>query len=370
MNRLAAPHAWTSDDLRRDASWIQPLPAQAVDGIEAALQHARRSGLGMLQMRPQDFPLGEAALAAIRQAVSATQAAYGLCLLKGLPVHRWSQEDAELVIWGIGLYSGVARTQGKQSNILSHVRDELGEGAYRVRGGRGYNTNAELDFHCDFCDLVGLLCINKAMKGGSSYVVSSMAIHDEIKRRRPDLLEVLLQPFHYSFQGAQAPGDVEWFQCPVFGFRDGVFASRHNRKNVDAAHRDFAEHIGQLDAVQREALDLYEEVVRDPRLCFSMDLEPGDMQLLNNHLTVHSRTAFEDWPEPQRRRHLVRFWLSLPQAQALPAGWLPGYKSVEAGSVRGGLRGSAITQEFLDYEQRQAALCGMTVPAVLRAATA
>lgn len=370
MNRTKPPHAWTSEDLRRDTSWIQPLSAQAAAGIESALQHARNSGRSMLQMRPQDFPLTGAALDAVRQAVATTQTAYGLCLLRGLPVRQWSQQDAELVIWGIGLHSGVARTQGRQSNILSHVRDELGEGAYRMRGGRGYNTNAELDFHCDFCDLVGLLCINKAMQGGASFVVSSMAVHDEIKRRRLDLLELLLQPFHYSFQGAQAPGDAEWFQCPVFGFRDGQFASRHNRKNVDAAHRDFGERIGQLSAPQREALDLYEEVVRDPRLCFSMELEPGDIQLLNNHVTVHSRTAFEDWPEPERRRHLIRFWLSLPQAQALPAGWLPGYKAVEAGCVRGGLRGSAITQEFLDYEQRQAALCGMTVPPVLQAAAA
>ncbi|MGE4241786.1 TauD/TfdA family dioxygenase [Ramlibacter sp.] len=360
------PHAWTRDDLHKDDSWKHPLSPEAVDGIEAALAHARRTGRTMLQMQPSDFPLTPPALAAVRAAVAKTQTDYGLCVLKGLPVRQWSDQDAEVVVWGIGLHTGVARTQGRESNILSHVRDELGDGAYRVRGGRGYNTNAELDFHCDFCDLVGLLCINAAKSGGSSFVVSSMAVYDEIGRRRPDLQAVLSQPFHYSYQGAQAPGDGEWFTCPIFGMRDGRFASRHNRKNVDAAHRDFSDRIGHLSALQVEALDLYEEVVRDPRLCFSMDLEPGDFQLLNNHVTIHSRTAFEDWPEPERRRHLIRFWLSLPQGQAMPEGWLEGYKSVEPGTVRGGLRGSHVTPEFLEYEQRQAAVCGMKVPACLQ----
>jgi hypothetical protein len=362
------PRAWTSEVLRRQTSWILPLSESAVAGIETALQHAKRSGRAMLQMRPEDFPLTGESLAKVREAIAITQGSFGLCLVKGLPVHRWSVQDAELVLWGIGLHSGVARTQGRQSNILSHVRDELGEGAYRMRGGRGYNTNAELDFHCDFCDLVGLLCIHPAMRGGESHVVSSMAVHDEIARRRPDLLKLLYQPFHYSYQGAQAPGDAEWFTCPIFGSRDGRFASRHNRKNVDAAHRDFSDRIAPLSALQREALDLYEEVVRDPALCFSLQLEPGDLQLLNNHVTVHSRSAFEDWPEPHRRRHLLRFWLSLPAAQALPEGWLAGYKSVAAGSVRGGLRGSAITDDFLQYEQRQATLCGMHLPRALQPA--
>jgi len=41
----------------------------------------------------------------------------------------------------------------------------------------------------------------------------------------------------------------------------------------------------------------------------SIDFEQGDIQFLHNHVILHTRTAFEDWPEPERRRHLLRLWL-------------------------------------------------------------
>jgi hypothetical protein len=354
------PSAWRRSELANDTRWILPLSKAAIAGLNRALAHAKACGKPMLGMSPEDFPLTGAALDELRLATDATQRGFGLCLLRGLPVRDWSVDDAMLVFWGMGLHTGVARTQGRSSDFMHHVRDE-GGGNYRGKGGRGYNTNAALDFHCDFCDLVGLLCLNVARRGGQSFLTSSMAVHDEIARRDPELLQALYEPFHYSYQGAQAPGDAPWFTCPIFGTRDGRFASRCNRKNVVAAHADFPD-IAPLTARQHAAIELFEQVVRDPELCFSMELQPGDVQLLNNHVVLHSRSEFEDWPEPERKRHLLRFWLALPQGQALPAGWKAGYQSVEAGTVRGGLRGSAITPGFVAYEQRLARFHGMALP--------
>ena len=353
---LPPPHAWRRADLEQDKRWIQPFSPAESEGLEAGLRHARATGREELDLSPADFPLPPVTLSALQRAVGATQTGLGFCLVRGLPLDCWSVEDAKLVFWGIGLHTGVARTQGKGSQVMSDVRDE--GGSYRVKGGRGYNTNAELDFHCDFCDLVGLLCINQSMRGGQSIILSSMAVHDEIGRRRPDLLKLLYEPFHYSYQGAQAPGDAPWFECPIFAFKNGRFASRCNRKNVTAAHADFPE-IPPLTTQQVEALDLFEEVVRDPALCYSMDFQPGDIQLMNNHVTLHSRTSFEDWPDPARRRHLLRLWLALPQGQELPDGYKDGYKATTSATVRGGLRGSAITPAFLSYEERLAAYHGM-----------
>jgi hypothetical protein len=96
-----------------------------------------------------------------------------------------------------------------------------------------------------------------------------------------------------------------------------------------------------------------------------MHLDRGDMQLLNNYTVIHSRTNFEDYDEPERRRHLLRLWLSLPQGQRLPLNWKEYFGDVEAGSVRGGVRGSNITNEFLAYESRQAQRLGMTLTRVL-----
>jgi hypothetical protein len=243
---------------------------------------------------------------------------------------------------------------------MSDVRDEGGE--YRGKNGRGYDTNASLDFHCDFCDLVGLLCLRTAKSGGTSLITSSIAVHDEIRRTRPDLLEVLYQPFYYSLQGAGAPGDRPYFTCPIYGTKEQRFASRCNRKNVIAAQENFAE-IPRLTPQQIEALDYFDTLIADPRFCYSMEPRRGDIQLLNNHVTLHSRTSFVDHDDPALRRHLLRLWLALPEGQALPEGWREGYKEVAPRAVRGGLRGSAVTPEFLAYERRLAQIHGMRLGA-------
>ena len=86
------PHAWRRADLERDSLWIQTLSAAAVDGLDSALQHARRSGKSMLAMSPGDFPLNLAAHAELAEAVQSTQRGFGLRLLRGLPVDRWTVE--------------------------------------------------------------------------------------------------------------------------------------------------------------------------------------------------------------------------------------------------------------------------------------
>ena len=66
---------------------------------------------------------------------------------------------------------------------------------------------------------------------------------------------------------------------------------------------------------------MMETVVYSREYLFMKELydngELGDIQFLNNHLIVHSRDDYEDWPEPERRRHLVRmllsdFWITTP----------------------------------------------------------
>jgi hypothetical protein len=256
----------------------------------------------------------------------------------------------------MSLYMGVARTQNRASQFMNDVRNEGGE--YKVKGGRGYNTNAGLDFHQDSCDVVGLLCRRTAKAGGTSKVISSIALYEEVQRRRPDLIAALRTPYFHSYQGTQDPSQPPYYRLSIFGNHPTHFAARTNRKNTVAAQRDFPE-VPRMTAAQAEALDLLDELMPSDLLCFTMELEQGDMQLLNNYVTLHSRTPFEDYEEPDRKRHLFRLWLSVPGSQPLPDDWKEYYGDVRAGAVRGGVRGSAITQEFLDYEKRQAAALGM-----------
>lgn len=357
MSRISLPKPWYREDVENDPSWTQTLSPEEAGAFDAALSHAIKANKPLLNMTPEDFPLSPAGLACIERAQSTVLGRWGMCLLRGLPTRQWTVPQAELAYWGIGLHMGVARPQNAASDFMASVRND--GGSYVGKNARGYNTNAGLDFHIDFCDVVGLLCLNAAKSGGQSLVVSSLAVVEEIRHARPDLFETLFEPFYFHLQGGGGPEDGQWYSCPLAGEKAGHLSFRSNRKNIVAAQRDFAE-LPRLTMAQQEIIQLLETLFADPKFCYSMRLTPGDLQLLNNHVVIHSRTEFEDFPEPAHRRHLLRLWLSLADAAPLPDSWHQAYKDTRQGAVRGGIRGSGITPEFLAYESSLAKYHGMS----------
>lgn len=355
VDLTSVPASWSRLDVENDASWIQRLTAEEIAGVDQALVFAKKQNKPFLEMSPADFPLSEAASRALQCSVRATQARWGFCLLKGFPVQRWSEEDARLAYWGLGLHMGVARIQNKVSDILTDVRDV---GAEYYKSGRGYNTRAELDFHIDFGDIVGLLCRRTAKVGGLSLLTSTRAVYTEVQRTHPELFHLLGEPFYFSWQGAAGQDDGAYYACTIAGFKSGHFAYRSNLKNIIAAQRDFPE-VPRLTEPQQKLLDLLEQLYRDQRYCYSMHLEAGDLQLVNNYHVIHSRTSFEDDDDPDQKRHLIRLWLGLPRCQPLPDEWFAPYKNTKANAVRGGLRGNQITSAYLSYESRLAQCHGM-----------
>ncbi|KAA0012923.1 TauD/TfdA family dioxygenase [Billgrantia pellis] len=351
MNQIAQCRSWLSRDVERDTSWVRFLSDAAIEDIDSALQHAKSTSKPLLSLTPNDFPLAQAGLEEIQAAYASTQQGWGFCLLKGFPVERYSVDEIKTLYWGIGLHVGVARTQNKNSDIMTSVKDTGGQ--YKVNGGRGYNTNAGLDFHVDFCDVVSLLCIHPAKSGGTSLITSSLAIYEELKRTRPDLEAALQKPFYFSLQGAGANDEPNIYPCPLYGESQGYPAFRTNRKNITAA-QEYFDDVPRLEDDQIEVLDWLDEMLKEPRFCFSMNIEKGDIQLLNNYTVVHSRTDFEDYEEEFRKRHLLRLWMTIPGSQPLPDTWRMAFKDIRAGAVRGGNRGKGITDDFLAYERRQA----------------
>lgn len=328
------PQGWKAEDARRDTSWIIHLTSEEVDGFREALAHARKANKHLLEMEQGDYPLSEASRRALQKAIDTTQGRWGMCLVKGFPTDEWSEEDMRVAYWGMGLYMGVARTQNRASEVINDVRDA--GGSYKVKGGRGYNTNAGLDFHQDSCDVVALLCRRTAMIGGTSKVISSIALRDRVQELRSDLLPVLegANWFH-RYQNTQDPSQPPFYRCPVFGNHPQFFCARANRKNTEAAQRDFPE-VPRLTNQQREALDLLDSIMPTDEYCYSMELERGDLQLLNSFVTLHSRTPFEDFPNPGDKRHLMRLWLSVPSSQPLSPQWAEYWGDTRAGAVRGG----------------------------------
>jgi Taurine catabolism dioxygenase TauD, TfdA family len=91
-----------------------------------------------------------------------------------------------------------------------------------------------------------------------------------------------------------------------------------------------------LELEQVRALDLLDSLTNDAGLHLNMELRAGDIQLVHNHTLPHDRTAFEDWPEPERKRHLLRLWLASERARPLPRVFEERYGSIVPGE-RGGI---------------------------------
>jgi hypothetical protein len=189
-----------------------------------------------------------------------------------------------------------------------------------------------LRFHTDRVDVVTLLCVRPAARGGLSKVVSSPAVHNAILERRPDLHALLCAPYYHSREG-EAGGRERFYAMPIFGVRDGRFTSQYSRTFVENAQP--IPGVPPLTAAQIEALDLWAEVCEE--LCYAMELRPGDIQLLNNHVVYHARSTYEDDPAPGRDRFLMRLWLSMPGSRALPEGYEALWGSIEGGALRGGI---------------------------------
>jgi alpha-ketoglutarate-dependent taurine dioxygenase len=346
--------AWLVKDLQASPSWIHELSDAARHDLTGAIRRAYAPGRPLLDYRRSEFDLG-AAWPTIVAAMKDVREGTGFTILRGLPRATLTAAEFELLTWAIGLHTGVARPQGKASQYLSPVRDA--GVTYRSGKGRGYSSNADLDFHTDSADVVLLTCYNVARSGGQSLVSSSVAAHDILVSERPDLAELLHQPYYFSRQQEQAPDEPPYYPNPVFDEKDGLLFSKWNRNRLTSAQA--IDGVPALSAAQREALDRLDEILRRPDVCYAMYLQPGDMQILNNHVTLHSRTEFEDHDDPALKRCLFRLWLAPPDSVALPESWQPAYGSTAPGSVRGGIIGQAYDDKCRTFEQRQAADLGM-----------
>jgi Taurine catabolism dioxygenase TauD, TfdA family len=354
VSKARADNAWFALDLDQNKSWILRLDdADRVDMLNA-LRKASALRKPLLEYRKEDFPFGQS-LTPIRCALDEAQHGRGVALVKGLPRENVSEEDFRLLTWAIGLHFGVARPQDKATRYINEVRDAGVD--YRSPTGRGYSSNSELDFHVDGADVVMLSCYNQAPVGGDSMCSSSLAAYEQLVAERPDLARVLHQTAAFSLQGEQAEGMSAFVHMPVYGMRDGRVFCMWVRNRIMFGEK--LEGAPKLTDLQREAMELLDNIVRRPEFMYSMRLEAGDMQILSNHTALHSRTEFQDAPDPEKKRLLYRLWLSTPDAPALPPAWSAYYGDTEAGLVRGGARGQHYTDVCRKFDKDQATAMGM-----------
>ncbi len=349
-----ARSAWTVEHLKSDPGWVLELDDRARSELAQAVKRAHNPAKTLYDYRRSDFDLGSA-WPTIRRALGEVMQGTGFALVRGLPREGLSAEEFELLTWAIGLHAGVARPQGKATSYLSAVR-ESGT-TYRSGKGRGYSSSAELDFHTDSADIVLLTCYNAAKSGGMSMVTSSVAAHNVMVEEFPELAELLYQPYYFSRQEEQAPHEAPCYPNPIFDVAGDLLCSKWNRNRLRSAQA--MEGVPRLTEKQDRALATLDDVLRRPSLMYTMYLKPGDMQILNNHVTLHSRTEFEDRDAPELRRTLFRLWIAPPGSPRLPDSWKPAYGAVAPNTVRGGIRGHAYDEVRRAYEARQAKDLGL-----------
>ncbi len=316
---------------RRD--WVETFSADDIAEIEAAIRPLAQADIAtdVATIRAADFPLPTLGprLARIRHDVLHGR---GFVLLRGLPVQRWSRRESASAFFGLGTHFGHAVSQNAKGHVLGHVQD-LGLHADDPNV-RIYQTHERQTFHTDSADIVGLLCLHTAKAGGDSALVSSNTLWNELRERAPELAALLLEPIATDRRGEVPAGEKPYFTIPVFNWFDGQMSAIYQRQYIASAQR-FAD-APRLTPAHVAALDLFDQLANDSTLHFLMTLEPGDMQLVHNHTLLHDRTAFTDWPEPARKRHLLRLWLAPPDARPLPPVFAQRYGSVQPGA-RGGV---------------------------------
>ncbi|MBS1788093.1 MAG: TauD/TfdA family dioxygenase [Acidobacteria bacterium] len=325
------PSAWHGSDLADSRDWLEILSETEIAEVESATQRLAETQVQIPTICSGGFPLPTLS-ARLQQMLDDVLNGRGFVLLRGLPVERWSRREAAIAFYGLGAHLGNARSQNAAGHVLGHVKD-LGLSGSDPNV-RIYQTHERQTYHTDSCDVVALLCLQPAKSGGLSSLVSSVTIFNEMRKRRPDLLTELFQPIETDRRGEVSEGAKPYFSIPVFNWHAGLLSAIYQRQYIESARR-FAE-VPPLTARQIEALDLFDSLANDPALHLNMEFRRGDVQLVHNHTLLHDRTAFEDWPEPERRRHLLRLWLAPPQARPLPPVFAERYGSLMPGN-RGGV---------------------------------
>ena len=329
---VAGPGVWYGRELARRDDWSRAFSAAEIAEIEAAVRAVQRSRVPFTSLTQAAFPLPTLG-PVLRQVLAELLEGRGFVLLRGLPVGDWSREAQALAYLGLGAWLGRFRSQNAKGHLLGHVKD-LGLDI-RKPDVRYYQTNRRLEYHTDSVDIVGLLCLQTAKAGGESYIASSMTVYNEVIKRKPHLLPALFQPFPTDRRGEVPEGMKPWFAIPIYHWHAGKLSCIYVRQYIESAQKHFPE-ARRLTGAQVEAMDLMDELCNDPAIHLAMDFRPGDVQLLHNHQILHSRGDFENWPEPERHRHLLRMWVAPPEARPLPQVFAPRYGSVAPGA-RGGI---------------------------------
>jgi hypothetical protein len=311
---ISGPGVWKGSDFSGPSDYSYRLSDETLAELDSAVLRIRSSGRSIFSLTAQDFPLPsfEPDAEALRRGL---RFGSGFVLVKGLPPDRYTDEEARMIYWGLGVHLGRPVPQKVTGGLLYSVRDEGYnlERDFGAAGVRTSKTTAGFHFHTDSPsllagytpDIVCLLALQSAKSGGESALVSANTAHNILLAEHPEYLDRLYSPYHVDRRAELPPGEPPTLPAPVFAY-DGQLSARYLRLYITKGHEVAGSSLTKADT---DPLDYLDEVLCRPDLPVTFGMERGDMQFVNNVFILHSRTEFQDHPEPERKRHYVRLWL-------------------------------------------------------------
>jgi hypothetical protein len=306
---VAAPSVWRGDELTDAERWIVPFTEEDLTDFERALAAVSASDVAdVTDLRAEDFPLPRFR-ERIDDIVDRLEHGLGIVLLRGLPIYdRFSEQQATIIYWGLGCHLGRLVPQNRKGDLIGHIRDLGRRGPYE----RAYATNEDLGFHTDSTDFVGLLCLRPALYGGESFVASSGLLYNTVIEEHPEYLPILSKSFPTDWRSEEPPGSAGWYKEPLYSYFGGALSATVRTGRAMSAMR-FPD-VPRLTADEVSCFMYFDSLAKRPGVALGMELQTGDMQFINNFVTVHNRTAFADDPQdPAHQRHLLRLWVSRPE---------------------------------------------------------
>lgn len=309
--------AWKGPELQNDTAWTFAFTDSDLAELDAALTAVKAQGLRSGEFGKEEFVLPGLA-AKLAKVDDEIRNGRGFVLIKGFPVGKYDMDDLKIMYWGLGVHLGTIIPHNVAGDTMAPVTNlELKDNDPNRRNN---TTNRFLDPHTDLADVVMLLCIEQAQTGGESGLVSSVAIHNEIVRNHPEFLEPLYQGFYHDYRGYGPTGDaneVTATPIPVFEYNNGRVNCAFAKKIIETGAQKRGVPLTELE---QAAVDYVHTLGTSDEMRLDMRLEPGDIQIINNYITLHSRTDYLDHDDG-RKRYLLRMWVNQPDSTQLSDGF-------------------------------------------------
>ena len=297
--------AWRGDELVKTERWLYFLTEKQVDALEEIGKKFVADDPDLRYVQASDYPVPwmKEALAGWARDVDKGR---GFVLVRGLRPHLYSDALSAAIFYILGLHMGDPMQQNEMGDLLDHVY-ATSDKTMSDPGALPSKVRDELVFHSDSSDVVALMCLRAGKSGGASLLVSGAQIYNEILKRRPDLAPLLLEPFHWDWKRQDPNARADTYTSPMVSLVDGVFSAYAGATFIFSAQEYPG--VPKLTPEQIEVVNLFDEITNEPGMAIATSFQPGDIQWLSNYAALHSRESFTDYPEPQRRRHLLRLWL-------------------------------------------------------------